>query len=49
MKVVIFTSKGVVNGQTYEKGDTLRVSESIYKDLTEVQKCAKEKKVKKVG
>jgi hypothetical protein len=41
---VVFTSKGTVNGKEYKRGAELRVSSSIFKDLTEVQKCAKERK-----
>lgn len=46
MKTILFTKSGTVNGITYEKGDTLNVSSSIFKDLTENQKCAKEQKSK---
>lgn len=39
---VLFTSDGKVNGKKVEKDAELSVSASIFKDLTEVQKCAKE-------
>lgn len=41
MKTVVFTSKGTINGEQCKRGDVRRVSSSIFKDLTEVQKCAK--------
>lgn len=46
MKQVVFTKQGVVNGVEYNKGDKLNVSSSIFKDLIENQKCAKELKTK---
>jgi len=47
MKRVIFTSNGKINNTKYAKGDKENVSASIFKDLTENQKCAKEYKEKK--
>lgn len=47
MYEVIFTSEGVVNGVTYVEGSELRVSDSIFEDLFNVQKCVKEKKTPK--
>lgn len=47
MYSVVFTSKGTVNGKEFSKGDKLNVSDSIFKDLTENQKCAKEQKKSK--
>ena len=41
MKEIIFTSKCTINGIAYTEGDKLRVSPSIFTDVTEVQKCAK--------
>lgn len=46
MKSVVFTKKGTANAVEYVKGDELNVSSSIFKDLTENQKCVKEKKSK---
>lgn len=46
MKTVIFTKTGTVNGVDYKKDAELNVSSSIFADLSEVQKCVKEKKVK---
>ena len=43
MKTVVFTKSGLVNGTKYKRDDELNVSSSIFSDLTEVQKCAKEK------
>lgn len=47
MKRVVITSKCTINGQDYNKGDEINVSSSIYTDLVEVQKCAKDAKSKK--
>jgi len=46
-KTIIFTSKGKVNGKDFKKGDELSVSDSLFKVLTEDEKCAKEKVSKK--
>lgn len=46
MKHVVFTKPGIVNNIEYSKGDKLNVSSSIFKDLTENQKCVKEQKSK---
>lgn len=42
MNIVKFTKAGKVNGKEVPKGTTMRVSASIFKDLTEVQKCVRE-------
>lgn len=46
MKKVIFTKDGIVNGKAIKKGEKLNVSESIFFDLKENQKCIKENKEK---
>ena len=39
---VIFTSDGKINGKKVKEGTERSVSASIFKDLTEVQKCVEE-------
>ena len=48
MKTVIFIKDSTVNGIKYKKDEVLRVSTSIFENLVNKQKVAKEKTAKKL-
>ncbi len=41
MKLVVITSEVTINNIKYKKGSEIKVSDSVFIDLTEVKKCAK--------